>query len=243
MRLLLDAVAGLVDLALPAVCAGCGQRPGLWCPDCAAQVAGPARLSWPDPAPAGLPPPWTVAPYAGALRAALLAHKEHGRLALARPLGALLAPSVAAAAASSGGAAPLLLVPAPSRRAAVVARGHDAMLRTARAAAASLRADGPDAAVRPVLRVGRVADQAGLSARQRRDNLAGAMRVGNRLAPLVAGREVVLVDDVVTTGATLAEAARALREVGAVVLGAAVVAATGRTAAGGGGLLPAAPGR
>jgi predicted amidophosphoribosyltransferase len=59
------------------------------------------------------------------------------------------------------------------------------------------------------------------------------MRVPGRLAPLVAGRRVLVVDDLVTTGATLREAARALGSAGAWVPAAAVVAATARTRRGG----------
>jgi predicted amidophosphoribosyltransferase len=92
-----------------------------------------------------------------------------------------------------------------------------------------LREQGLVVAVTPVLRLGRgVADQAGLSAHQRAANLAGALRVPRRLEPLVRGRAVLVVDDVVTTGATLAEAARALSAAGGDVLAAAVVAATAR---------------
>jgi predicted amidophosphoribosyltransferase len=69
-----------------------------------------------------------------------------------------------------------------------------------------------------------VADQAGLSAMDRALNLAGAME--SRLD--LRGRRVIVVDDVITTGATLAEAARALRAAGADVRASAVIAATQR---------------
>lgn len=115
---------------------------------------------------------------------------------------------------STGGAgAPVLLVPVPSARGAVRARGHDPARRIALAAASELRRAGMPARVLAVLRQGRaVADQSGLNSRQRLDNLAGALTVapgGGRL--IVNGGPVVLVDDLMTTGASLAEAARALR--------------------------------
>ncbi|WP_449340125.1 ComF family protein [Streptomyces chartreusis] len=115
---------------------------------------------------------------------------------------------------STGGVgAPVLLVPVPSARGAVRARGHDPARRIALAAASELRRAGTPARVLAVLRQGRaVADQSGLNSRQRLDNLAGALTVapgGGRL--LVGGGPVVLVDDLMTTGASLTEAARALR--------------------------------
>lgn len=86
------------------------------------------------------------------------------------------------------------------------------------------------ARVAPVLRLRRaVADQAGLGARQRRENLSGALEVCRGGARLTGGAAVVLVDDLITTGATLAEAARAVRAAdpqGVAGLRAAVVAAT-----------------
>ncbi|MFI5100726.1 MAG: phosphoribosyltransferase family protein, partial [Actinomycetes bacterium] len=111
-----------------------------------------------------------------------------------------------------------------SRPAVVRSRGHDP---TARIAAAAARRLGPGVRVARLLRQGRrVADQAGLDAQARARNLACALRVRGR--PAGAELPVVVVDDLVTTGASLAEAARALRGHGFVVLGAAVVAATAR---------------
>lgn len=217
----------LADLLLDRGCAGCGAGDRMLCPTCAETLGGPAYAAPPTPSPPGLPAPWAVGPYSGALREVLLAHKEHGRLALAGPLGEALARAVAAAAPGRG---ELVLVPVPSRRPAVRARGHDAIARSARAAARTLRRDGRAVQVLPVLRVGRrLTDQAGLSSEHRRANLAGALVVPAGLHPLVVGRRVVVVDDVVTTGSTLADAVRALRLAGGSVA-AAVVAATVRQA-------------
>jgi predicted amidophosphoribosyltransferase len=108
----------------------------------------------------------------------------------------------------------------PSARRAVRERGHDHARRLAAVAArsAGLRS-------RPLLvQARRTADQSGLDVAQRAANLQGALRARARLD----GLPVVVVDDVVTSGATLAEATRALREAGADVRGCAVVAATAR---------------
>lgn len=107
----------------------------------------------------------------------------------------------------------MLLVPVPSARWAVRARGHDPARRIALAAAGELRRSGTPARVVAVLRQRRwVADQSGLNSRERLDNLAGALEVVAGGALLLAGGPVVLVDDLMTTGASLREAARAVRE-------------------------------
>jgi predicted amidophosphoribosyltransferase len=164
------------------------------------------------------------------VRAALLAHKERGALRLAGPLGDALAAAVRTALADrppASTADPLLLVPVPSARRAVRARGHDPVRRLARAALRRLRQwgvpGGAAAALRPVRAV---ADQAGLGAGERRRNVAGALAVRPSAAGLLRHRRVVLVDDLITTVATLAEAARALAAAGAPPLAAATVAAT-----------------
>ncbi|MFI8289623.1 ComF family protein [Streptomyces sp. NPDC085614] len=207
-------IAGLV---LPVACGGCGRPRSELCPPCRAELSesGPRRIL-PRPVPAGLPRVHAAAPYDGAVRAALLAHKERGALGLAKPLGAALAGAVEAAAVSCGapGADPLLLVPVPSSRRAVRARGHDPTRRIALAAARRLRQSGRPARVVSVLRQGRaVADQSALDARGRFENLAGALEVVAGGARLLAAGRVVLVDDLMTTGASLTEAARAVAAV------------------------------
>ncbi|MFB8249813.1 ComF family protein [Streptomyces sp. NPDC055952] len=221
----------LGDLVLPGECGGCGAPRAVLCETCRVALGGAgAYRVRPDPEPPGLPEVHAAARYADEVRAALLAHKERGALALAAPLGAALAGAVRAglrsvsvgagparlpgAAGRAGCRAPVLLVPVPSGRRTVRARGHDPARRIALAAAGELRRRRVAARVVAVLEQRRaVADQSGLNSRQRVENLAGALAVAPGAAGLLCRGPVVLVDDLMTTGASLAEAARAVRAV------------------------------
>ncbi len=237
-----------LDLVLGAGCAGCGAPGAAACQHCRAALGRP-RPARPDPCPPGLPPVVAAAEYAGATRALLLEHKEHGRLSLAAPLGAALASAAFGALAGAltgaltgapgaptgglagGGNGATALVPVPSRPGSARRRGHDPLLRISRVAAVDLRRRGIDVRVVPVLRLRRrVVDQAGLDSARRRANQHRAMSVASGAARLLDGGRLLLVDDVLTTGATLAEAARALHAAGHPPLAAAVVAATSRRA-------------
>lgn len=221
-----DAVA---DLLLGGACVVCGRGGRTLCRSCDADLPRRPAVVWPSPTPPGLACPMAAGAYHGALRALVVAHKEHAVLELAGPLGDLLALVVAAQVDRSGGAADagVRLVPVPSRASVVRRRGHDPMLRVARRAAGRLRRRGfPVVVTRPLRTAGRPRDQAGLSAGDRRANLDGAFACRRAAAP--GQPPVVVVDDVLTTGATAREAQRALEVEGHLVLGIATVAATRR---------------
>jgi predicted amidophosphoribosyltransferase len=192
--------------------------------------------------------------YEGALRGLLLAYKEHKQHALADPLGVLLArvvvaglaadpwPSAGSAASASragpggsGGAGgragglggPVCLVPVPSGAAVARARGGQHVHRVAVAAARELRRAGLRARASPALRVVATRrDSAGLTVAERAENVRGAFAV--RAFWRRSGGLAVLVDDLVTTGSTLAEAGRVLATAGVPPSFAATLAATPR---------------
>ncbi len=210
----------LLDLVLPRTCPGCRAPGSGLCHACRELLDGPALgLVRPRPCPPGLPPLSALLEYGGPVQRLLLAHKERGRLQLTAPLGRALATAV-----QVHGRDPVVLCPVPSSPKAVRQRGQDHAMRLARAGAVALRSRGVDAiAARLLVPARQVADQSGLSSAERAANLHGALR-----ATGVPRGRVVIVDDVVTTGATLVEAARALTAFGHLVGGASVIAATAR---------------
>jgi predicted amidophosphoribosyltransferase len=230
--------AALADLVLPRICAGCGVPGAVLCRRCAGLFAAP-HLATPRRFPDGFPPTVAAAVYAGPVRPTVNAFKERGHSELARPLGVALALAVAAVVSGVPGRGtaqhpaarhPVHLVPVPSSAAALRARGRDHVRELTLRAVAELRAAGVAAEeVRLLRRRGRLRDSAGLSAAQRRANLAGTFVVAGRAPDGL----LVIVDDVVTSGATLTEAAAevaARRSPGAPPVLAAVVAATPREA-------------
>jgi predicted amidophosphoribosyltransferase len=183
-----------LDLLLPPTCAGCDRPGAACCATCLAEFGPPTRLQVPGVG----PPVWALAAYTGAARELVLAFKERGARALVAWFGAVVAAALVAV-----GPRPWTLVPAPSRRSAARERGGDHMLRIARAVGI--------ADVAPVLGLAPgVSDSVGLGAEERRRNLAGRVEVRGR--PPVG--TTVLLDDVITTGATASACVRALRSAG-----------------------------
>ena len=223
LRGILGSVAGrALDLALPASCAGCRREGSPLCRDClpALDARLEAEPGVPLGLPADLPAPllqleW-CAPFTGVTRRALHALKYDGERRLAPPLGAAVARRWARA-----GVAGDVFVPVPASPDRVRERGYDQAALIAAEAARRLRVP----VLRALERTRATTAQFDLGRAARASNLRGAFRVASGTdGAAIVGRWVVLVDDVATTGATLAACATALLEGGALAVSAVAVA-------------------
>ncbi|WP_458041106.1 MULTISPECIES: ComF family protein [Bacteria] len=215
-RLARRATADAAAIVLPELCAGCLEPGALLCAACLRALApNPVRIAIPGDA----LEVWAGLPFAGPAASVLRAVKRDARPRLARHLAPALASALRELARSTGAApASLVAVPIPSSAKSLRARGFRVVDLVTRRAG-----------VRPhrLLSLQRTAaDQRGLGRIERLENLRGGMYAHGTGGLQADGLGVVIVDDVVTTGATLIEASRALRAAGAVVVGAATIAAT-----------------
>ena len=199
----------LLDLLLPCRCVICRSTGLALCQNCSSQLTPSARAVTCFELHG-----WAASDYGTSEKILIKAFKEDGITALGPILARLMKPAFQC----------LLdevptqiddawLVPAPSSQANFRQRGYLPSLILARQLN---RTTGSSLRVKAALRFGRsVADQSGLSVEQRSSNLVGSMVASTS----VSGRRVILIDDVVTTGATLVEAARAIAEAGGEVVG------------------------
>lgn len=198
---------GLLELLFPAHCVVCRQYGAWLCDECLAAIPGRGRLqhaAWPHLAAGGLMGVYALAPHAHPLREAVHALKYGGVRVLAEPLAEILAAGLATR--------PLwidVLVPVPLHVVRIRQRGYNQSELLARALG--------DLCELPVgcgdlVRHRSTRSQVGLSADQRHDNVAGAFACR---PDAFAGQRVLLIDDVLTTGATLTACATALRAAGA----------------------------
>jgi len=211
----------VLDLLLPPICAGCGAEGEPLCEACARPLR--RRLDEPPGMPVGLAIPvpfglvqleWCAA-FTGPVRAAIHAHKYRGERRVAGPLGRALAERWA-----SVGRGGDLVVPVPVHPARLRERGFDQAADLARVCGEHLGV--PVAGV--LERRQRTAAQHALGREDRARNMAGAFGVREAARGRVAGRWVVVVDDVSTTGVTLSGCAAALLEAGALAVSGLTVA-------------------
>lgn len=198
---MLDALA----IVAPVDCAGCGRPDRPVCGDCLLALAPALRTGVVD----GIPVISSLV-YDDRVRRVVLAFKEQGRTDVARHLGPAMKAAVLRAVVGE-----VELTRVPGSRSAYRRRGYDPVRML-------LHAAGLPAERSVLVTVRRTRAQKTLHRADRVANLAESMRARRSLA----GRRFVLVDDVLTTGATLREAARAIRRAGGVVVAAATLAYT-----------------
>lgn len=205
---MLDSLRDALAVLMPVDCAGCGADDRALCSACLGELQPDIRVRHA----AGLGV-HTALEYGQGVRRIILAFKENDRTDAATALARPLAHAVAAALELHPNSE-LALV--PTSRSSYRRRGYDPVRLLVRRA--GMTAD------RVLVHTRRTGAQKRLGVGERTVNLLGALAAKEPLK----GRRFVIVDDILTSGATLAEAARALREAGGEVVGASTLAFTPR---------------
>ncbi len=219
MSLMQAAARRALDAAFPASCPGCGREGAPICPVCLPALD--ARLAQPPGGPIGLPAALPIpllqlewcAPFAGVVRHALHALKYKGERRVAEPLGHAVARRWARSGVGGD-----LVVPVPVHAARARQRGYDQAALIARVAARDLGL--PHAQI--LERRRETIAQFDLDRRERATNVRGAFGLARHQT--LEGRWILLVDDVMTTGATLTACALVLVDAGALGVSAITVA-------------------
>ena len=223
-----SAIRDALDVALARACLRCGDRGAVLCAICEHALSASPMVTRVDGVPVA-----SCGAYSGALRDAILDYKVHGSRALAPALARLLAVAVVLAdrvGASCDSPERTMVVPIPGH--ARPARGFAALDDITRHLPPSLPAH---LAVTPILALARgYRPVKGQSRRARAEAVRGSMLCREHRAPL---QRAILIDDVLTTGATVREGMRALSARGITTVAIAVLASPGTRA------MPHAPAR
>ena len=190
-----------LDLIFPPVCVGCGRVDTLLCDPCIQSIT-------PPDAPATVVSPLSdvqaLGHFGGVLQKAVHALKYEHLTALARPLGELMAERIAAMRWP-----PSLIIPVPLHTDRLLYRGYNQAALLGQVIAEQLRWPWHDSVL---IRARATRSQVGLNYHERQGNVRGAFALTT--ADPVHGQDIVLVDDVYTTGATMRECAAVLLEDG-----------------------------
>jgi ComF family protein len=197
----------LLDLLLPCRCVRCGVVGSTLCQGCVPSVSNRAVERF------GIRG-WSVTDYGPVEKSLIESFKESGVTALAANLARVMLAGLQALDDEQRTAiAGAVLVPTPSSKANYRRRGYLPTMVLAKAI--QRQANLGLSVVAGLAFVRDVSDQASLKSEQRMENLSGSMVAKSS----IAGQRVILIDDVVTTGATLVEAHRAVTAAGGEVLG------------------------
>lgn len=204
--------AGFIELVLPRRCAGCGKVGERLCRQCRKLLAQPPRRIAPKAD--VLAPVYACGAYGGPHREVILEMKERNNRAIRPYIAAVLRAAVETLQARGEFSHRLTLVPAPTRARSARLRGGDPITQLCTASGF------------PTWQAVRLAsampDQSGLNRDDRLHNVRGNVQL---VRSVPRGAEVVVVDDVITTGATLAATVDTLTYAGADVAGCVVLAA------------------
>lgn len=218
----MSSIRNFINLAMPQNCAGCGALYFEVCPSCALTLNRTAHQVFVKGVGACGFKITATAYYEGPAQKILIAAKERNQVALIPVIAKATLAAVLSLLDPVPLSAPLALVPVPSRSSNLRLRGYHLVLQISELVAAQLRMQLVDIQVLPILKHVRVVnDQSRLSAKQRAINLQNAFTSSSDYGSNQKVREMIIVDDLVTTGSTLIEARRALLSGGATVRGAA----------------------
>ncbi|MCH3960493.1 MAG: ComF family protein [Selenomonas sp.] len=218
-------IEAILNFMFPPHCPLCGayvEEKGSWCPQCLIKALQPQRLPLPVPVQVVIDNAWALSVYRGGTQDLIRGLKYHGRRNSLPYICTLLDqaaenPAVAAVLSSVS-----LAVPVPLYREKEKRRGFNQTELIFR----DWLQDRGIPMQKALQRIRATRPMYQLSAEERQHNLQGAFRVTEDT--VLAGKRILLVDDIMTTGATLYACARELRQSGAVSVTALVLASDHR---------------